>query len=183
MYFWNVLTRSFGTEDTTHLITPIKGHCHSHWTGHFTSKSFGLWTKPAESQTHQSFTRRTPHNLILNTKLRLQVRGYDTAACKVFFSLKRDKVNLLAILFLLEEFLGFNTTLNFWPVSLIWEIVKTTTDGTQNWLMSSILYWRRECIETLKKAEATVYRSLLKSSSGSGTDRIRMFRLSFLDIF
>lgn len=84
-----------------------------------------------------------------------------------FFPLKRDKVNSVAIFSLLEELLGSNTTLNFWPVSLIWEIVKTTTDGTQNWLMSSILYWRRKCRETLIKAEATVCRSLLKLSGGS----------------
>lgn len=77
-----------------------------------------MWTKAAESKTQQAFTCRTPHNPILNTKLGLRVKGYDTAAC-IFFSLKRDKVNLVAISFLLEEFLGFNITLNFWPVSLI----------------------------------------------------------------
>jgi len=91
-----------------------------------------MWTKAAESQTHQVFTCRTPHNPILNTRLGLQVKGYDTIACVVSFPLKRDKVNLVAISFLLEEFLGFNITLNFYSVSLIREIVKTTTDGTQN---------------------------------------------------
>lgn len=165
MYFWNVLTRCFCIKETTHLITSMKGH--RHCTGDFTSKSFRMWTKAAESQTHQSFTCRNLYNPILNTKLGLQVKGYDTAARNLFFSLKRNKVNLVAILFLLEACLGFNTTLNFWPVSLIWEIVKTTTDGTWNWLMSSILYWGRECIETLTKAEATVCRSLLKLSTGS----------------
>lgn len=167
MYFGNVLTKCFCAEETTHLITPLKGLCHHHCTGDFTSKSFRMWTKAAESQTHQSFTCRTPHNPILKTKLGLQVQGYDTAACNLFFFFKRDKINLVAILFLQEAFPGFNTTLNFWPVSLIWEIVKTTTDGTWNWLMSSILYWRRECRETLRKAEATICRSLLKLSSGS----------------
>lgn len=79
-----------------------------------------MWTKAAESQTHQAFTCRSPQKPILNAKLKLQVKGYDTAACFFFFfPLKRDKVNLVAISFLPQEFLGFNITLNFWPVSLI----------------------------------------------------------------
>lgn len=83
MYFWNVLTRCFCIEETTHLIAPMKGH--RHCTGDSTSKSFRMWTKPAESQTHQSFTCRNPYNPILNTELGLQVKGYDTAACNLFF--------------------------------------------------------------------------------------------------
>lgn len=88
MYFGNVLTKCFCAEETTHLITPLKGLCHRHCTGDFTSKSFRMWTKAAESQTHQSFTCRTPHNPILKTKLGLQVKGYDTAACNLFFFLQ-----------------------------------------------------------------------------------------------
>ena len=96
-----------------HVHTAIFKTCCRHCTGDFISKLFIMWTKAAESQTHQVFTCRTPHNPILNTRLGLQVKGYDTTACIVSFPLKRDKVNLVAISFLLEEFLGFNITLNF----------------------------------------------------------------------
>lgn len=38
--------------------------------------------------------------------------------CNFFLSSKGDNINVVTILFLLEQLLGFNTTLNFWPVSL-----------------------------------------------------------------
>lgn len=49
-----------------------------------------MWTKAAESKTQQAFTCRTPHNPILNTKLGLRVKGYDTAACIFFFPQERQ---------------------------------------------------------------------------------------------
>ena len=66
----------------------MKGHCCCHCTGDFISKLFIKRTKAAESQTHQAFTCRTPHNPILNTKLAIQVKGYDTTQCFVFFPLQ-----------------------------------------------------------------------------------------------
>lgn len=131
-----------------------------------TSKSLRTWTRTPESRTHQSLhaepSQSNSKHQTGDSKWRVLTQQYT-----IFFFVKRDKINLVLILFLLEELLGFNTTLNFWTVSLIWEIVQTATDGTQNWLMSSILYWRRECTETLIKTEATICRSLLKLSGGS----------------
>lgn len=87
----------------------------------------------------------TPDHPLLNTESG-QLKGQVATTCNR--PLKNSTDSSTAAVFLPEEFLRFNTTLNFWPVSLIWEIVKTTTDGIQNWLVSSILYWRRQSTET-----------------------------------
>lgn len=163
MYFWNVLTRCFCIEETTHRIPPPPPPP-PHERPPPAPLYWGLYLKVIQTVDKGCWVPKTSVFHMQNPSQSnskhqsgtLSKRLWHSRMQFFFLSLKRDKLNLVAILFLLEAFLGFNTTLSFGPVSLIWEIVKTTTDGTWNWLMSSILYWRRECRETLIKAEATV---------------------------
>lgn len=96
---------------------------------------------------------RTPDPPILNTESGQPKGGVATTCSR---PIKKSTDSSAAAVFLPEGFLRFNTTLNFWPVSLIWAIVKTMTDGTQSRLVSSILYRRRQSPETSSRRSYSV---------------------------
>lgn len=131
-------------------------------------KSLKIGAKDAESQTHSFVSYRIPHSLVLKTKLGLRAKGHDITVCFCFVLFSQERLSIFSYDFISSRGISkIRHHIKF--LACLFNLRNCKNDDRWHTELTYVLYssLKMGVHRNFAKSEATVGRSILKSSRGS----------------